>query len=460
MSAKKVPGSVEDQKKELETLAEGEANSVMKMHEEIAVTLAGVSKEVAEMMTEAKRIQKEMADFALQGKGGAAKQDDSNVFANKYVQDLVQVVRGAAAAGAAEGVGKSATGFKALAQSCKQLYLAGGNEEKAVELANKNLGEGSLASKVLMHSARKALGVDDASAGGYLAAPQVMGQVVPELLEAPKVLADVPRINFNGAVTMSYVDSGATTSWLGENSPVSASDISFGQFTLTEKAVAVQVAVSKRALRTVGNIESIIETNMRANLAADIDLALIRQARSSGKPGSLKWYVDNMNSGAALSVNATVSTANTVADIWRLWQQPREDNVPENLPKYLSSPRITRYLASLADGNNNLLFPNLMQSGLYGMPYVDSSQIPTNLAVTDTNESELYFYHAGWLLLGIGEDFRLEMSDVAAYNTDSSTLASAFSRDQMVFKIIMNLDFHPTYRAKEIAYLKDVDWGA
>jgi hypothetical protein len=116
----------------------------------------------------------------------------------------------------------------------------------------------------------------------------------------------------------------------------------------------------------------------------------------------------------------------------------------------------------LRDGNGNLGFPEMQRGMLKGSMYRTTTQIPNNLTIAALsnrpNCSEIYYVEATELIVADTPTMDLKVSDEAAY-FDGSAVVSAFSRDVVVYRLILEHDFnirHP----QSAAYMQGVDWGA
>lgn len=453
MPKAKDPAQLSGQDK-VELASEPTSESIQKM---ITDSVAeGLGRVQAEMLEESKKQAREAAEKVLEGKGDeASKVDPENV----YGKDFVEMFRGMLTPKGPEP--KSDGPVNAIAKAAYYLHKAGGN----AHIANDLMGQDGVVGKDL-EIAQKALGVDGFTSGGALLQGDMFDEVVPELLTETALVSDgnIMRVPMNGQLTVPYESTGPDTRHVEENAAANASEPTFDQLVLTERQATIVVPASKKMLRTVGMAARAIEQSMRRSLAVDVDNKLIRGVGAASEPTGLRYLAD---SGNLLNVNGTVSAANSIIDLTRLQEAVQNSNVMWTAARSRTaiSPRIWRYLFSLRDNDGYVLQQEMAtQNSILGIPVAGQSgrgitAIPENLAVTDTSESEIYFYSQDWLMLGIGEDLRLEMSDSAAYNDSAGAVQSAFSRDQVVWKLVFNYDFGSRVRGHDIAVLIDCDWG-
>ncbi len=127
-------------------------------------------------------------------------------------------------------------------------------------------------------------------------------------------------------------------------------------------------------------------------------------------------------------------------------------------PGWIMSPRSFIYLLGLRDTQGNKAFPEMASGTLKGYPFATTTAIPNNLAVTGTNESEIYFCDFADVLVCEVPGLLISVSSEAAYY-DGSAVVSAFSRDQTVIRVIAQHDLVMRH-TESVAVLSDVDWGA
>ena len=113
----------------------------------------------------------------------------------------------------------------------------------------------------------------------------------------------------------------------------------------------------------------------------------------------------------------------------------------------------------MTDANGNFFMMNeLSNKRLFGYPIGVTTNIPINLAVTGTNESEVYFVDMADVVIGDSTTLILDADAGAAYY-DGSQIQASFSLDQTVLRAIVEHDI--TLRHDfSCAVLTDVDWYA
>lgn len=448
MSQNEVPPLSE--KERVEIAAHGTNASTEEMIRDVSKAVLGEVR--SEMLAEMRALLKEGAQKALAGKPDEAGDPDPS---NEHAWDW-------------KGQFKSMLGIedrrprevakgsklRTIARSMFYLHKSG-HPYQALEYARKQ-GESAADLGIMA----RALNVDDFSSGGALFQGALADEVLPELLSASSLLNDpaIPRITFNGSMEFPYISSGGTGRWVAESGGANASDIATQRIILTEKKCTIIVPASQKFMRSVTQAEQFIVNSMTASLATEVDSKAIRSVGASGEVVGLRYL---SNSSNRLNVNATVNAANVEEDMMRLIEAVLDSNVKVTAEggRFMFAPRTQRYLWTLRNNGESVFKAEMAMGRIAGYQLRPvTTSIPTDLAVTDTSESEIYFYEAPGLIFGLAEDFNVSMSDTAAYLNSSGTVTSAFSRDEVVWKISTAFDLNDRHRGHGVSVLIDADW--
>jgi len=296
-----------------------------------------LGKQMGDMFTEYKAQLAEHAKAATEGKPeNASEVDAENIFkaktANEWLKQMGSV-----------GVEEDKPTFsKALAHAVvRGLRDGNGNMAKGFDLARK---EGELKGFEVMCA--KALGADDASAGGFLVQPQMAAEVIPALLSETGVFGDpgIRRVPVNGQLEINYESTAPTERWVAENAAANATEPVLDQLTLRPERVSIVVPTSKKLLRSTALAANWIDQSIRRRFEERVDNQFIRSLGVSNTPVGLRYLAASAN---VLNVNATVSAANTDTDLLRLFQVIQAANVPMTALRFMISPRSWRYLNAL-----------------------------------------------------------------------------------------------------------------
>ncbi len=341
----------------------------------------------------------------------------------------------------------------AVGRMVRMLAMAKGDQDKAITYATKMFGAEDLAVK--------ALSAGQADAGGFLVAPEFSAEVI-ELLRPRSV---VRRMNPTtlpmdmGALSIPKLTGGATASYTGEGQNIGSSQQTTGMLDLVWKKLAALVPISNDLLRfstTSPNADAVVRDDIVSAMALREDLAFIRGDGLSGTPKGLRNWCPAAN---VLTVNATVNLANVTVDLGSLVLTLEQADVRMIRPGWLMAPRTKQFLMTVRDGNGNFAFREEMLAGnLWGWPFAVTTQIPINLAVTGTAESEIYFCDFADAVIAESSEIVIDASPNAAYfDTASSAVVSSFSRDETVIRAISRHDFGMRHDAS-VAVQSDVDW--
>lgn len=304
----------------------------------------------------------------------------------------------------------------------------------------------------------KALAAGTGSAGGFVVPEDYSSEIV-ELLRPASVVRRMGARTMpmpHGNMTVPKITGGATAAYVAENTNITASQQTFGQLKLSAKKLAAITPISNDLIRfSSPSADSMVRGDLVSAIATAEDVSFIRGVQNGAGPKGLRYWAPSAN---VIAVNATVNLANVTADTSKLMLGLLNNNVRMIQPGWLMAPRIKVFLEDLRDGNGNKAFPEIANGTFRGYPIGVTTNIPINLAVTDTNESELYFVDFADVVIGDVPVMSIDVSSEAAYH-DGGAVVAAFSLDQTVIRVIMENDLVVRH-AESVAVLKDVDWGA
>lgn len=440
----------------LAAAAEPTPQARAEMIDAIATAVAG--KVASDQLREATRQREETAQKMLAGKApeSASKADP----ANPYAQDFVKAFRDLAAPKVDSEVQlNSKQALRLRVRSSLLFEKAGRRAPDAYKLATEMYGKNADTDFMA-----KALGVSTVGGGGAML-QETVGDVVPALLSETALLSDdrITKVDLRGQYRIPYEVTAGTTDFTAESGNAVGSQSTFDEMVLSEHYATLIVPMSRGFLEDIPGSEQFIMNSMQRKALVDIDTPCLRSTGAADEPVGLRYKAV---SGNILAVNATVSAANTIQDLLRVQQALADAKVPFGVADcaYAFAPRTWRYLAALRD-NAGYLFQNEMFAlgTLFGARIAGSSgrgiqYIPTNLAVTDTSESEVYFYNARGLVFGSRPTNGVEFSHEAAYVDSAGTVRAAFARHEAVAKLHMAFDIGDLFQGNGIAVLKDVDW--
>lgn len=323
-----------------------------------------------------------------------------------------------------------------------------GDLGKAVDFARKELEDEFTA---------KALEAGTAPAGGFIVPPNYSTDIIelltPQVIVRALGVRTMPLVN--GTLQVPKITAGSTAEYIGESQDISESQPEFGNINMAAKKLAALVPVSNDLLRYSNpSADTIVRDDVLRAVRVKEDITFIRANGTAFTPMGLRYWAPAAN---VLACNATISLANTTEDLGRLLLALMNADVAMITPGWMMAPRTWNYLMTLRDANGNFAFREEMKGGtLWGFPFRMTTQIPINLAVTGTDESELYLVDFADVILGEAANLVIDVSTDAAY-ISGGTLVSAFSKDQTVVRVIEEHDLGVRH-VESVALLKDVDW--
>jgi HK97 family phage major capsid protein len=335
---------------------------------------------------------------------------------------------------------------KMFGRICRALAATKADQEKA---AKKEWGDDD--------PVIKALEAGDSVSGGFVVPPNYSEDII-ELLTPMTVMRSMGARTMpltNGTLQIPKITAGTSAEYIGESQDIDESDMEFGMLNAVAKKLAALVPLSNDLIRfSRPSADTIVRDDVLRAMRVKEDITFIRAQGTDFTPKGLRYWCPTANQ---LACNATVNLANVTIDLGRLVLALVNADVGMISPGWIMAPRTWNYLMTLRDGNGNFAFRDeMLQGRLWGYPFKMTTQIPINLAVTGTAESELYFVDFADVVIGEAMNLTIDVSTEASYVSGGS-LVSAFSKDQTVVRVIQEHDFVVRHAAS-IALLKDVDW--
>ncbi len=324
-----------------------------------------------------------------------------------------------------------------------------GDPEKASKFAKNRWGEDS--------DVAKALEVGGATAGGFIVPPNYSADMIEMLI--PRVIArsmgatTMPLVN--GSLQVPKQTAGSSAQYIGESQDIPESQPVFGMLQMSAKKLAALVPVSNDLLRySSPSADQIVRDDAVRAMSQQEDVTFIRGAGTEFSPKGVRNWAPAAN---LLNVNATVNLANVTVDLGTLVLALLNANVAMTRPGWMFAPRTWNYLMNVRDTNGNFAFrPEMLRGTLWGFPFKMTTNIPINLAVTGTDESEVYLVDWADVIIADAMSLTIDASTEASYMSGGS-LVSAFSVDQTVVRVISEHDLGVRHE-ESIAVLIDVDW--
>lgn len=309
----------------------------------------------------------------------------------------------------------------------------------------------------------QALDAYEASGGGLLI-PEVSAMELLEVLRFESViLSSGVRVLTMPNGTFRFVNptSGAVASYVGDCSPILPSSPVLQGIDLLAKKLGALVPICDPLLDfAVDGADEWVTDDLAGALRERMDAAFIRGTGSSNEPKGLRWLAQssNLRTRTLDTGNSTIATIR--ADL--RWLITRVTNQLRRLPikgTYLMSSSKFGFLAELTNAVGVHVFPTMQNESptLNGYPVLVSDQIPDNLGVGG-NESEIIFYDAARIAVGISKDIAI------ASSTDASYVSNGVHHHGMQdgFTLMVATAYHDigdSRGGRSIAVLTSVDWA-
>jgi HK97 family phage major capsid protein len=356
-----------------------------------------------------------------------------------------------------------------MAQITRCLVLGKGNVVAAHQSAVRLWGERHPAAMEL----GAAMQTNEGASGGFLVPERYSAEIIdllwPMTVVRRNVRAaggEVPLVG--GTDNFPTVESGTSAFYIGEGQDITSTEPQFGVLRMTEREIAALVPISNKLLRHASVAVDLMIRNMLVrSFAQTEDLAFLRGAGTGPSPKGIRYIVPSAN---VFSANATVNLTNIDADARKAELLIMEADIPLTNVGWVMAPRTFTYLRDLRNANGVLVYPSLSENvgpmgngggGVpvrpmwKGYPVEVTNNIPRNLGGS-SDESELMLVAWDQCMIGDSYSIRIDASDTAAY-VQSSTLVSAFSRNQTVIRAIAGHDFGMA-RSKGGVVVTGVKW--
>lgn len=288
--------------------------------------------------------------------------------------------------------------------------------------------------------------------GGALVAPPEMGELI-ELLRNKEALVNAGARTVplppQGRLKYPRQTAASTTYWVGENAPITESNIGTGEVTLQAKKLAVLIKAPNELIRFASPAaEALMRDDMTKSLALGLDLAGLEGAGGDTRPLGLINF-QNIN-----RINSSSQTADgdrvMGVDIYRMVAAVEESNAeftgfvmrPKTMYKYY---QLRSDAVAQGDASGPFLF-NLIREAqgdtpatLAGYPITKSTQVSqTRTKGASTNLT--------YVVGGMWEDLLIGM--FGAIEFAATTMGdTAFTNDQTWVRGILSADIQARHEA-------------
>lgn len=251
-----------------------------------------------------------------------------------------------------------------------------------------------------------------------------------------------------GNVDIPKMTGGATTYW-GVDTDITASDLAFGNLTMSMKQVGALTTISRSLLmQSSPDAEQLVRDDFFGALAEAVDTAAISgDASDDDVPTGL---INMTDVGViSLGTNGGLITWDTIVD---METKVRESKVRNGRFAYLANPTTMGYLKKLTDSTGRPLWQNATSEGapatLNGYTTVDSTLVPSNLTKGTASKKCSAFIFGAWNEMLLGEWGVVEVL--------SNPYGDAFKSGGLSVRALQNVDV-AVRRPSAFAVVRDFD---
>lgn len=291
--------------------------------------------------------------------------------------------------------------------------------------------------------AQLTIGTNVSASGGVLVQPVFADDFLeilrPETLVMNMGAREMPMTTGNLNITGGA--SGATASYVGENSARRATTMTFRNVNLVERILRCIVPASNQSLAAVPNMGSIIQADALAACADATDDGLLYGTGTTGGPVGLYWQIA---SGNRLQATATPDLDKVTTDLGRAIEAISGANVRYRSLTWGINSRTREYLRRLRDTGNGFAFKGDVDRGvLDGHKLVVSNNVSSTSSSTfgvAGSNSDVFLFAPEHIVLASNPTVRVQVFPGGAYADSGGTVVSGLSNDQTVFAITMGND--------------------
>jgi HK97 family phage major capsid protein len=302
----------------------------------------------------------------------------------------------------------------------------------------------------------KALSSSVPGSGGYTVQQELATAVIELLTPLSAVRSAKPNVIelMSGNMSFARVTGGATGSYIGENTNIAPSDLTFDNLTLSGKSLAAMVPISNSLLsRSSAVVDTMVRNDMMRALAETSDQAFLRAAGSAFVPKGLRYWATPGNIFAA---NASPTLDNVIKDLAKMEAALAVANVTRSGRCWFMNETVAIFLKSLLNAHGVPVFKaELDQGRLNGYPVFFANNIPVNLGGTG-DLTEIMLVAMSDVILAEEKTLTIDLSTEATYAI-AGVQYNAFQLNQTVMRAITVHDLgvrHP----QAVAVLHSAAW--
>ena len=303
------------------------------------------------------------------------------------------------------------------------------------------------------HYGQKTLSWLDEFTGGSLVAPPEMGELI-ELLRNREALVNAGARTVplppQGRLKLPRQTAASLTFWVGENAPITDSNIGTGEVTLQAKKLAVMIKAPNELIRFASPAaEALMRDDMTKSLALGLDLACLEGQGGDNRPRGLI----NMPNINRIDSSAITAQGGKIVgtDVYRMIAAIEESNAefegwimrPKTWFKYL---QLRTDAVGQGDAQGPFLFNLIREPGWDGgAPSLGGYKVTKSTQVSQ-QRSNGTVNNLTYILGGMFSDALIGM--FGAIEFAATTLGdTAFTYDQTWVRAILSADFNVRHEA-------------
>lgn len=289
---------------------------------------------------------------------------------------------------------------------------------------------------------KKALNESIDSDGGYLVSPEYSSELI-DLLRDDFIFSKLGVKKYRASQAPVYfpkITNSASVEVVEEGADIPVSQLSFERVKLEPRKIAGMVPISRNLIKRG---DPIVDRIVRSDLTSVImDFVGKKFFEGSGSTGALRGVLNTPG------VNEVNGGTLTIDELFEAKYHIEKNNGKPSA--WVMHPRTLMKLSKLKDNNGQyLLQPSITHAvpmTLLGLPCITTSLISTDIT-EGTNNNCSYILLGDWSksLLAQWGGIEITTSQHASY-IDGGTVVSAFSRDEVLVRITIEVDFalkHP-----------------
>jgi len=300
----------------------------------------------------------------------------------------------------------------------------------------------------------------DPANGGVLI-PESMANEIIELRDNATIMRQIAgnSITIAGSHRIPREFSRITSYWADESEDFTVGKMDLDEDMIYPKKLTTAAVLSHELVAdSVRDVNGMVTRRMMRDHGLKEDVTFLRGVGGSKQPTGLKGFIESGNTFERTGTGTVANIRTDLVEAVRILKAANHST--DGAAWILNSDIWAGLMDKLSSSQDTTPFATEMLAGrLLGLPFFETNQIPNNLDASgdgSNDESELYLVVRPYMVIADAEGMRLDASRDASYKLDG-TLVSAFSRDQIVHRLITRSDFYYEYSDGAVL-VEGIDW--